>query len=258
MYLQRNITGIVLGEDNPTNKGTSIPPVLPSTKLVQSNGGIIQDQQTKLGFITTDTYGITKVTTSTGGAGIDINLPIAKASAGVELISINTAGAMGPVADGASGEFLKTDGAGVLSWDTAGGGGGWFGSTTLLKVMPTDFFMNDDYNRAPVMVDDDVTNVLGIIAPSTLTELYAFIPIPTGYRATHVKAFASVGKTNAVEVFEFNQTTGATSSKGTGDFNTLLDITDITSSTTANIVIKLLPSSVVTVIYGADITIAAV
>ena len=256
MYLSRNITGITVANDN--SKGTpggGLPDVLPGIKGPGPDI-IVSDNTTKLGFITTDTYGITKVTTSTGGSSFDINLPISKASVGVSLISINTAGAMGPVADGASGEFLKTDGAGVLTWATAGGG--WFGSTTLLKVMPTDFFMNDDYNRAPVMVEDDVTNVLGIKAPSTLTELYAFIAIPTGYKATKVQVYASASTTSAVLTKGFNQTTGATQDYETGDFNSSIDITDITSSGTANIVIKLSPASINTVIYGADITIVAV
>ena len=256
MYLSRNITGITVANDN--SKGTpggGLPDVLPGIKGPGPDI-IVSDNNTKLGFITTDTYGITKVTTSTGGSSFDINLPISKASVGVSLISINTAGAMGPVADGASGEFLKTDGAGVLTWATAGGG--WFGSTTLLKVMPTDFFMNDDYNRAPVMVEDDVTNVLGIKAPSTLTELYAFIAIPTGYKATKVQVYASASTTSAVLTKRFNQTTGATQDYETGDFNSLIDITHITSSGTVNIVIKLSPASITTVIYGADITIVAV
>ena len=257
MYLSRNITGITVANDN--SKGTpggGLPDVLPGIKGPGPDI-IVSDNTTKLGFITTDTYGITKVTTSTGGAGIDINLPIAKASAGVELISINTAGAMGPVADGASGEFLKTDGAGVLTWDTAGGGG-FFGSTTTIKVMPTEWFMNDDYTRTPVMVEDDVANFLGIRAPSTATELYAFIVIPVGYKATKIKVSASASTASAVEALEFNHRIGATSSKGTGDLNSLIDITDITSSATANIVIKLSPASVSTVIYGGEVTIAAV
>ena len=264
IYLLRNITGITVANlDDRPSKGpgeTGLPP-----DGVYHNKGPVDDtiqgeNVTKLGFITTDTYGITKVTTSTGGAGIDINLPINKASAGVELISINTVGAMAPVPDGASGEYLKTNGSGVLSWAAAGGGGGggWFGSTTLLKVMPTDFFMNDDYTRAPLPVEDDTTDVLGIRAPSTAAELYAFIPIPTGYKATHVKVYTSTAKTNAVIAKSFNQTTGATVDKGTGDFGSLIDITDITSSATENIVIKVSPASVSTVIYGADITIAAV
>ena len=122
MYLSRNITGITVANDN--SKGTpggGLPDVLPGIKGPGPDI-IVSDNNTKLGFITTDTYGITKVTTSTGGASFDINLPISKASVGVSLISINTAGAMAPVADGASGEFLKTDGAGVLTWATAGGG----------------------------------------------------------------------------------------------------------------------------------------
>jgi hypothetical protein len=256
MYLSRNITGITVANDN--SKGTpggGLPDVLPGIKGPGPDI-IVSDNNTKLGFITTDTYGITKVTTSTGGASFDINLPISKASVGVSLISINTAGAMAPVADGASGEFLKTDGAGVLTWDKAGSG--FFGSTTLLKVMPTDFFMNDDYNRAPVMVEDDVTNVLGIIAPSTLTELYAFIAIPTGYKAVKVQVYASASTTSAVLTKKFNQTTGATQDLETGNFNSEIDITDITSSTTINLVLKLSPASTTTVIYGADITIMAV
>ena len=256
MYLSRNITGITVANDNSKETpGGGLPDVLPETKGPGPDN-IVSDNSTKLGFVTTDTYGITKVTTSTGGAGIDINLPISKASVGVSLISINTAGAMAPIADGASGEFLKTDGSGALTWATAGPG--WFGSTSLLKVMPTDFFMNDDYNRAPVMVEDDVANKLGIIAPSTLTELYAFIPIPTGYKATHVQVYASVSTVSAVLAKDFSQTTGATHDLETGNFNSLINITDITSSTTMNLVLKLSPASVTTVIYGADISIVAV
>ena len=72
--------------------------------------------QQKPGFVTTDTYGITTVKTSTGSSQTAINLPSEKASAGVELVSISTSGAMAPVTDGASGEFLSTNGSGVLRW----------------------------------------------------------------------------------------------------------------------------------------------
>ena len=259
MYLSRNITGITVSEDNPGGKGPTRPPdVLPTTKGPSQQTTIL-DNSTKLGFVTTDTYGITKVTTSTGSSALDVNLPVTKAGSGEEIVTINTLGAMAPLADGASGEFLKTNGSGVLSWAAAGGGGGgWFGSTTLLKVMPTEWIMNDDYTRGPVVVEDDVTNVLGIRAPSAANELYAFKAIPTGYKATHVQVYTSQNVTNGVEVLSFNQSTGSTASKGTGDFNTLIDITDITSGASTNICIKLLPNSPAIVIYGADITIVAV
>ena len=259
MYLSRNITGITVAEDNPGGKGPARPPdVLPTTKGPSQQTTIL-DNSTKLGYVTTDTYGITGLSTSTGSVKVGINLPSSLAAVGTEVITINAAGAMAPLTDGASGEFLKTDGSGALSWAAAGGGGGgWFGSTTLLKVMPTQWIMNDDYTRAPVVVEDDVTNVLGIKAPATSTELYAFMAIPTGYKATHVQVYTSSNKINGVEVLRFSHVSGATAARGTGDFNTSIDITDISSAVATNICIKLLPASVTTIIYGADITISAV
>jgi len=260
MYLTRNITGITVAQDNSKGDPYNPPPgPLPTTKGPGIDN-VVSDNTTKLEHVSTDTHGIVKLTTSTGSAPMDLFLPVSKAGTGSEVVTINTLGVMAPVADGASGEFLKTNGSGALSWGAAGGGGadGWFGSTTLLKVMPTEFFMNDDYTRAPLAVEDDTTDVLGIRCPASSAELYAFIPIPTGYKATHVKVYASASTALAVDVRSFNQTTGASTSNDTGDFNSLIDITDITSSSTANCVIKLLPASNITVIYGADITIAAV
>jgi hypothetical protein len=259
MYLSRDINGVTVSQDN--SKGDEfIPPPgpMPSTKGPATDN-IVSDNSTKLGYVTTDTYGITGLSTSTGSVKVGITLPSSLAAVGTELITINTAGSMRPLQDGASGEFLKTDGSGALSWAAAGGGGGgWFGSTTLLKVMPTEWIMNDDYLRGVVVVEDDVTNVLGIRAPSAQTELYAFKAIPTGYKATHVQVYTSQNVTNGVEVLSFNQSTGATASKGTGNFNTLIDITDISSATTTNICIKLSPALAAIVIYGADITIATI
>ena len=257
MYLTRNITGITVAQDNSKGDLFNPPPgVLPTTKGPATDN-IVSDNTTKLGFVTTDTYGITKVTTSTGSAPIDIMLPVSKAGTGSEVVTINTLGAMAPVADGSSGEFLKTNGSGVLSWDTAGGLDGWHGSTTLLKVMPTDFFMNDDYTRAPLAVEDDTTDVIGVRCPSNTVELYAFIPIPTGFEASAVQVYASatVGS-SAVTVRQFNQTTGALTSSTTGDFNASISFLAIASGTTANLLIKLAPASNLLVIYGADVTIS--
>jgi hypothetical protein len=116
MFLSRNVTDIEIGLENAAGTpGGGLPDVLPGVKGPGPDI-IVSDNTTKLGFITTDAYGITKVTTSTGSNSFDINLPIDKASAGVNLISINTTGAMAPLADGTTGEFLKTNGSGVLSW----------------------------------------------------------------------------------------------------------------------------------------------
>ncbi len=267
IILTRNIDGITEAvSGRKPSKGDRpiiIGPYNPVTTKGPIDDTIQGENVTKLGFVTTDTYGITKVTTSTGSAAIDINLPISKAGAGAEVVTINTLGAMAPLADGSSGEFLKTNGAGVLSWGAAGGsgGGGWFGSSTLLKVMPSEFMANDDAGRSGfngLYIEDDTSNTLGVRIHNVNTEMYVMKAIPTGYKVTHVEVYASSTIINGVDVFAFNQTTGATSSKGTGNTNATIDITDVTSSTNVNICIKVSPGATTILIYGADITIVAV
>ncbi len=261
MFLTRNITGVTVEQDNSKGDLFNPPPgPLPTTKGPATDN-IVSDNSTKLNFIGTDSYGVVKITKSTGAGSIDIVLPTEKASAGVELVSIDTWGGMAPLADGASGEFLKTDGSGVLSWGAAGGGGaedGWHGSTDLIKVMPIDFFMNDDSVKNFIVVEDDVTGYLGITNPSKFNELYAFVAIPKTYKATHVQVYGSIAVTSGVEAFSFDHTTGAIVSKGTGDVNSSIDITDITSSDTSSIVIKLILGTSGSLIYGADVTIEKV
>jgi hypothetical protein len=185
-------------------------------------------------------------------------LPKAHPTQATAVMTYNNTGRLAGLADGAAGEFLSTNGGGVLSWAAAGGSDGWHGATTLVKVLPSEFIMNDDYTRAPIAIEDDTTDVLGVRLPASSAEMYAFKAIPTGYKATHVKVYASASTSSAVDVLSFNQTTGATASKGSGDLGALIDITDVTSSATSNLVIKVSPASVTTVIYGADITIATV
>ena len=263
MYLSRNITGITVSQDNPTGKGPDRPPGPISGLKGPNVDNTIEDNSTKLGYVTTDTYGITGLSTSTGSVKVGINLPSSLAAVGTEIITINTAGAMAPLTDGASGEFLKTDGSGALSWAAAGGGGGgWFGSTALLKVMPCEFMANDDVAARDgfqgLYIEDDTSGYLGVRVNNVNTEMYVMKAIPTGYKATHVKVYGSTGVFNGVTVYLFRQTTGAIVAKGTGDINALIDITDITSTVLNNISVKVLPGATTVIIYGVDITIAAV
>ena len=124
--------------------------------------------------------------------------------------------------------------------------------------MPSDFIVNDDAAGAQVVVEDDTSGYLGVRMTSRVVELYAFIVIPVGFKATHVQIYTSANRSNAVEVYSFSHSTGAIVQKGTGDFNTLIDITDIDSTTDIDIVIKVLPSSAVTNIYGGKIAIATI
>ena len=209
------------------------------------------------------TQSTTKIQLTVGQAlssSYALQLPQSLPATGDEVVLLGSNGKLTPLTDGSSGEVLTTNGAGALSWAAGGGGSsdGWHGSATLLKVMPTEFIMNDDYSRAPTMVEDDTTNTLGIRAPSSVNELYAFVAIPTGYKATHVQVYASVSTALAVNYGSFDHTTGAIVSKNTFDFNTNTDVYDLTSSATIGCYIKLLPASSSTMIYGADVTIVAV
>ena len=152
----------------------------------------------------------------------------------------------------------------MLSWAAAGGGGGggWFGNTTLMKVMPCEFMANDD---AParngyegLYIEDDTSGYLGVRTNHANTEMYVMKAIPTGYKVTHVQVYGSTGVVNGVDVYLFRQTTGAIVSKGSGDINSSIDITDVTSTVLNNISIKVSPGATTIIIYGADITIEAV
>lgn len=175
---------------------------------------------------------------------------------GVELATWTAAGVIDSIADGSTGQFLKTDGSGALSWAAAGGG--WHGSTALMKVFPTEF-MGNDVGRTLItpIIEDDTLNTLGVRVNSATGKLIAINEIPTGYKATHVQVYTDAAVSSGVEVYTFNQTTGAISSVGTGDTNASIDITDVTSTATAAIVIEVSPGSTLRLIFGADITISA-
>lgn len=168
---------------------------------------------------------------------------------------------------GAANQVLKTDGSGTTSWvDQSGGGGGesgWFNSTTLMKVMPTEFMSN---STNELMIDDATTDNVHVRcsdARGSIT-VYAIKAIPTGYKATHVQVYGTnaTSTSNSVTVRVFDQTDGDLTQTTSGNMNSSIDILDITSSATANILIKVDLNSHQTAgqddLFGADITIAAV
>ena len=117
-------------------------------------------------------------------------------------------------------------------------------SATVIKVLPNQFMPNDDVGRPANSTD----------------ELYAFQKLPSGYKATHVQVHASQSTSNAVEAFSYNYQTGADNavSSTQGDLNANIDITDIPSSATQDLVIKVTPASASTVMFGATVTIATI
>ena len=132
-------------------------------------------------------------------------------------------------------------------------------TATVIKILPHQFICNDDVGR-PAMIEDDTSNTLGIRAAHASMELYAFQKIPAGYKATHVQVHASASTAHALKARSFNYQTGADNnvSETDGAFNTNTNITDIPSSATQDLVIKVAPASISTIIYGATVTIATI
>tara|TARA_Y100000592_G_scaffold93400_1_gene156546 strand:- start:37 stop:582 length:546 start_codon:yes stop_codon:yes gene_type:complete len=149
---------------------------------------------------------------------------------------------------------LVVDSSGKITKNTSlGGSDGWHGSTTRIKILHSDF-IGDDGGR-PIMIDDtgEASEEFFLETFSTFPA-YVTVSIPTGYKATHVMIHGS--GTGAVEVWEhqINSKTGV--SKGTGNIDTEINITDVTSSTTNYLFIQVAVGS--DEIHGGYVTIAAV
>jgi hypothetical protein len=128
----------------------------------------------------------------------------------------------------------------------------------VIKLIPSDFMDNGDGGNTKfgVAYTDVPGTGYGMRPPNNATELYAFVSIPEGMKATHVDIF---DKNNlAIEVFEANINTTTMTSKGTGNCNTTLDITDVNSTATNFLAIEITTTSVNDRIYGGQVTIAAI
>ena len=130
---------------------------------------------------------------------------------------------------------------------------GWHGSTTRIKILHSDFIADD--GGRPLMIDDVGESSEEFFLETFGTfPAYATVVIPTGYKATHVMIYGS--GTGAVEVWEhdINSKTGV--SKGTGNVDTEINITDVTSDTKNYLFIQVAAGS--DEIHGGYVTIAAV
>jgi len=149
----------------------------------------------------------------------------------------------------------KVDADGDITFDPATGvvRAGWHGSTTRIKILHSDF-ISDDGGR-PLMIDDT-----GVASENLFLETFSTFPayvtiaIPSGYKATHVMIHGS--GTGAVEVWEHQIDSKTGVSKGTGNVETEIDITDVTSSSTNYLFIQVAAGS--DEIHGGYVTIVAV
>jgi hypothetical protein len=104
---------------------------------------------------------------------------------------------------------------------------GWLGSVTRIKVLPSDFQSDDNDDNLAMYADGSYTR-----ASSGTTQAVVNIPIPTGFRATHVRVYGS-DATNAVNVYANDIANGTTATGlGSGSVGTEINITDLDSTTT--------------------------
>ena len=131
-----------------------------------------------------------------------------------------------------------------------------FGST--IKILPSDFMSNDDGGSTKFgigFVETDGTS-FGMKIPNSGTELLAFVSIPEGMKATHVDIFDD-SDNRAIEVFEANVNSRTITSKGSGNCNTTLDITDVNATATNYLMIVVTTTATSDRTYGGTVTIAA-
>jgi len=131
-----------------------------------------------------------------------------------------------------------------------------FGS--IIKILPSDFMSNDDGGATKFgigFVETDSTS-FGMKIPNANTELLAFVSIPEGMKATHVDIFDD-GDDRVVEVFEANVNSRTITSKGSGNCNTTLDMTDVNATATNYLLILITTTATSDRTYGGYITIAA-
>ena len=131
-----------------------------------------------------------------------------------------------------------------------------FGST--IKILPSDFMSNDDGGSTKFgigFIEADGTS-FGMKIPNSNTELIAFVSIPEGMKATHVDIFDD-SDNRAIEVFEANVNSRTITSKGSGNCNTTLDITDVNATATNYLMVVVTTTATSDRTYGGTITIAA-
>jgi len=131
-----------------------------------------------------------------------------------------------------------------------------FGSA--IKLIPSDFMANDDGGNTKFGVGyvESAGDLYGMRAANNDTELYAFVSIPQGMKATDVIIHAKQTLAVAVFVAQINATT--MEALETGNCNTSINITDTNSTATNFLVIQVTTASATnSKVYGGLVTIAA-
>ena len=127
----------------------------------------------------------------------------------------------------------------------------------IFIVFSSDFVTNADGGATKFGIGyvDTAGGSYGMKPTSNGTEIYAFVDIPEGKKATHVDIFDNSDDL-AVEVFEVQLNATTMTSKGSGNANTTIDITDVNATATNFLAIEVTTISTGDRVYGGTVTIA--
>ena len=127
-----------------------------------------------------------------------------------------------------------------------------------IRLLPSDFATNSDggNTKQGVAYVNTAGTSYGMKVPSADTELFAFVSIPEGMKATDVEIFGK--RTRGIEVFEVQINATTMTSKGTGNCNTELSITNVDATATNLLAIYVdIASTSADRVYGGRVKIAA-
>ncbi len=234
---------------------------------IASGGNLGLDSNNKIVKATEASGDLTGITAGTGLSGTNLTGPVPTLNVDASQTQITAVGTI------ATGEWRGTAIAHAYIGDSAiesdniaddavtfakasGVSPKVFGS--VIKILPSDFMSNDDGGSTKFgigFVEADGTT-FGMKIPNSDTELIAFVSIPEGMKATHVDIFDD-SDNRAIEVFEANVNSRTITSKGSGNCNTTLDITDVNATATNYLMIVVTTTATSDRTYGGTITIAA-
>ncbi len=194
------------------------------------------------GSITVDQFAIVAhATSSSTGDAI---------GAYIEASSTGGTAYIGQFKDGTEGDgkVLTSDATGKATWaEIPTSTNGWLGSETRIKIAPWDIVSYNDKDGVSIQNNGGVVND----AAEKITTMVTGVFIPTGYRATAFMINASANI--AVELFESQIDDDTEVSKGSGNANTEVNITNVDSTTTNYLSITIVEAG--NDIYGGYITI---
>jgi len=129
-----------------------------------------------------------------------------------------------------------------------------YGNT--IKILPTDFMVNDDVLTEPLTFKDGTNS--GVAISNTASEMIAFVAIPEGMKATALDIYSTNAKVVKVYELDVNDTTNFnTATSVDGNANTQISL-DIDSTATNYLAILYVATATGNRIWGGLLTIAPI